>query len=80
MSSVRSASVIAPEEAAFAVVGADLLAMAGADYPVRHVISIKVERVSRIWAPSYRLFPDRTEEERMRAVYANYGVTPVEKS
>ncbi|PKR88305.1 flavin-nucleotide-binding protein [Pleomorphomonas diazotrophica] len=76
---VGTASIIAPEEAAFAVVGADLLEMAGADYPIRHVISIKVERVSRIWAPSYRLFPDRTEEERMRAVYANYGVTPVER-
>ena len=75
---VGSATIIGPEEAAFAAVGADLLAMAGPDFPVRHVISIKVERLSRIWAPSYRIFPDRSEEERMREVYANYGVAPVE--
>lgn len=74
---VGTARIIGPDEADFAVVGADLLEMAGPDFPIRHVISIGVEHVSRIWAPSYRLFPDRTEEDRMRAVYANYGVTPV---
>lgn len=74
---VGPASIIGPDEADFAVVGADLLAMAGPDFSIRHVISIRAEQISRIWAPSYRIFPDRTEEERMRAVYANYGVAPV---
>lgn len=74
---VGTARIFGADEADFAVVGADLLEMAGPDFPIRHVISIGIEHVSRIWAPSYRLFPDRTEEDRMRAVYANYGVTPV---
>lgn len=76
---VGAASIISPDEAEFAVAGADLLAMAGPYFPIRHVISIRIERVSRIWAPSYRIFPDRTEAERMREVYANYGVVPVER-
>ena len=76
---VGSASIIGPDEAEFAVAGADLLAMAGPDFPIRHVISIRIEHISRIWAPSYRIFPDRTEEERLRAVYANYRVAPVDR-
>lgn len=75
---VGTATIIAPDEKDFAVVGAELLRMAGADFPIRHVISIKVERISRIWAPSYRLFPDRTEEDRMQSAYDTYGVVPVQ--
>jgi hypothetical protein len=39
-------------------------------------MSLQVERISRIWAPSYMLLPDRTEAERMRMAYATYGVLP----
>lgn len=63
----------------FEAVGAELLAMAGADFPIRAVIVIAIEKVSRIWAPSYRLFPERTLEERMRAAYDTYGVEPKAK-
>lgn len=62
-----------PEFQSFA---ADLLTMAGPDFPIRAVIVIAIEKVSRIWAPSYRLFPERTLEERMRAAYDTYGVEP----
>ena len=73
---VGSAIVIGSEEPDFPVVGADLLRMAGSDFPIRHLISIQIERVSRIWAPSYTLFPDRTEGERMQSAYETYGVVP----
>ncbi|WP_337267470.1 pyridoxamine 5'-phosphate oxidase family protein [Oryzifoliimicrobium ureilyticus] len=71
-----TATIIGPGEAEFFVQGEKLLAMAGADYPIRHLISIEIARVSRIWAPSYALFPGRTEEERMKGVYDRYGVVP----
>jgi len=60
----------------FETFGRPLLAMAGSDFPVRNVIRIGIARVSRIWAPSYNLFPERAEEERMRSAYAAYGVEP----
>ncbi|HEY0263318.1 MAG TPA: pyridoxamine 5'-phosphate oxidase family protein [Granulicella sp.] len=73
---VGTATIIGPSEEDFAVVGADLLRMAGQDFPIRHVISIQIEHISRIWAPSYKLFPDRTEEDRMQSAYKAYGVVP----
>lgn len=73
---VGLATIIEPGEADFPVIGADLLRMAGSDFPIRHLISIQIERVSRIWAPSYTLFPDRTEEERIQGAYETYGVAP----
>jgi predicted pyridoxine 5'-phosphate oxidase superfamily flavin-nucleotide-binding protein len=73
---VGSATIIEPHNADCAVVGANVLRMAGSDFPIRHLISIQIERVSRIWAPSYTLFPDRTEEERVRSAYETYGVAP----
>jgi predicted pyridoxine 5'-phosphate oxidase superfamily flavin-nucleotide-binding protein len=71
-----SATIMAPEDADFATIGAELLRMAGSVFPVRHVISIRVERISRIWAPSYMLMPDLTVEDRMRQAYSTYGVVP----
>jgi uncharacterized protein len=70
------ATIIAPDAEDFSVVGADLLKMAGDDYPIRNVISVKIGRISRIWAPSYALFPERSETERMLDAYRTYGVHP----
>lgn len=42
---VGLATVIGSEETDFAGVGADLLRMAGNDFPIRHVISIQIDRV-----------------------------------
>lgn len=75
---VGSATIIGPEDANFSIVGANLLRVAGRDFTIRQLISIQIERVSRIWAPSYTLFPDRTENERMRSAYKTYGVAPVD--
>ncbi len=71
------AVIIGPDDTDFSTVGARLLQMAGDDFPIRHIISIQMEKVSRILAPSYRLFPDRTEGERMASAYQAYGVAPI---
>ncbi len=71
-----TADIIAPEDAAFPELAEELLRLAGPDFPIRHVICIAVERISRIWAPSYHLFPERTEAERMQSAYETYGVKP----
>jgi predicted pyridoxine 5'-phosphate oxidase superfamily flavin-nucleotide-binding protein len=60
----------------FSVVGAHLLKMAGDDYPIRNVIAVQVGRISRIWVPSYALFPERSETETMQDAYRTYGVHP----
>jgi predicted pyridoxine 5'-phosphate oxidase superfamily flavin-nucleotide-binding protein len=70
------AIIIGSDHPDYPVVGAQVLKMAGADFPVRNLISIQIEKVSRILAPSYRLFPDRTEEDRMESAYQTYGVSP----
>ena len=71
------ARVIAPEAPDFATFGAPLLKMAGQTFPVRHAIVVRVTRISRIWAPSYTLVPERTEAERHEEAYRRYGVRPV---
>lgn len=45
---VGLATVIEPGETNFALVGADLIRMAGNDFPIHHLISVQIERVSRI--------------------------------
>lgn len=70
------ALIIGSDHPDYPVVGAHVLKMAGADFPIRSLISIQIEKVSRILAPSYRLFPDRTEEDRMESAYQTYGVSP----
>jgi uncharacterized protein len=70
------ATIIPREADDFSVVGAHLLKMAGDDYLIRNVISIKIGRISRIWAPSYALFPEQSETARMQDAYRTYGVLP----
>lgn len=70
------ARIIAPDEEGFSRYGADLIEKAGSDFPIRHLILVSVQHIARIKAPSYLLFPDRTEDERMREAYRTYGVQP----
>jgi len=72
-----SARVLAPQAPGFAELGREVLAMAGADYPVRHLIVVDVTRSAAIRAPSYHLFPERTDAERLAQTYATYGVSPL---
>lgn len=73
---VGTAVIIEKDEANFVIVGAQLLKMAGDDYPIQRIISIEIKKISRIWAPSYKLFPDRSEANRMQGAYDTYAVTP----
>lgn len=77
---VGTGTIIQPSDEDFSSSGAELLRMAGAAFPVRNIISIQVEKASRIWAPSYRLLPDQTDEQRVKQAYRGYGVEPVERS
>jgi uncharacterized protein len=71
-----TADLIEPDDSRFAEMGAEILAKAGPDFRVRRLIAIRVASVARVVAPSYRLFPDRTEEEQIRRAHAAYGVRP----
>lgn len=70
------AVVFAQGTAEFDEFGRELFEMAGTAFPIRNVIRIRIARISRILAPSYTLFPDRPEAERMQAAYDSYGVRP----
>ncbi|MGX5666116.1 hypothetical protein ACWKW9_09075 [Rhizobium daejeonense] len=39
---------------------------------------IRIERVSRIWAPSDSFFPNRSEAERLQATYDTYRIRPTD--
>lgn len=71
-----TARIIGPDEQDFDRYGEKLLEKAGSEFPIRHVILVAVQQVARIKAPSYLLFPDRTEEERMAQAFRAYGVQP----
>ena len=73
---VGTAVIIEREEADFPIVGEEVLKMAGPDYPIQRIIAIEINKISRIWAPSYKLFPERTETDRMQRAYGIYGVSP----
>ncbi|MFC6617509.1 pyridoxamine 5'-phosphate oxidase family protein [Deinococcus radiophilus] len=70
--------IIAPCDAAFTEVSRGLLELTGGQYLVRHVLLLEVEQVRRIMAPSYHLFPERSEAQRVAQAMQAYGVQPVE--
>lgn len=70
------ARIVSSDDAEFATFGTDLLERAGEAYPIRNLIVVEVSRIARIWAPSYALVPDRSEDQRMAEAYRTYGVRP----
>ncbi len=76
---VTGHAVIIPSSAPeFAELGRDLLALAGPDFPIRNLIRIRIDHIAPIKAPSYAIFPNRSEAERMDSAFKTYGVRPVE--
>lgn len=71
------ARVIGSDEEDFPHYGADLSVKAGEAFQLRHVILVRAARISRILAPSYAVFPERSEDELMRIAYRTYGVQPL---
>ena len=74
------ARLVAPEAPEFASVGAALIDRAAGAFPIRHIIVVGQTRITPIVAPSYRLYPDRSDEARLAETYATYGVRPVDTS
>lgn len=72
-----TAQVIAPDHPGFSTLSAPLREKAGGAFDIRHVISVDVERTSRILAPSYVVFPDRSEADLRADAHRTYGVQPI---
>lgn len=68
-------SLIAPEEAEFAGLSARFARLTQGQYPIRHVIRVRVGQVAPIRAPGWHLFPDKTEADMRREALATYRVT-----
>lgn len=71
------ATVLTADAPQFRQATVRLSAMVGQAFPIRSVILVAVSKVARIVAPSYLIFPDRTEAERMAEAYNAYGVQPI---
>ncbi len=69
-----TARVCAPDDSLYPSLMSPLSHMIGAEYVVRNIILLKVNRVSRILAPSYHLHPERTEQEHRERTYETYRV------
>lgn len=72
-----TATLVAVGTSGFDALAAPLAALAGPDFPIRAVISVTPRRVAPIVAPSYRLFPDRTEAEQTARAMARSRVRPL---
>lgn len=70
------AELIKKNAAEFEELSSPLLKITKGKYPFGSIIRIKVNKVKPIVAPSYRLFPDITEELQKQSAYNTYGVKP----
>lgn len=59
------ASILLPNHEHFDAHAAPLIALAGHDYPIKAVIKISVTNVKSIIAPSYWLFPEVSEKQKI---------------
>jgi len=69
------ADIIQNTDPRFQALALPLIEMAGPSFFVRAVIRIKVTGTVPILAPSYKVFPERTEEEQRDRGYLTYGVS-----
>ena len=68
------ATIIEKNDAIFAEKAELLRGLFGTDYPLSSLINIEVVKVKPIIAPSYFLFPERTEQSRIDSAMKAYGV------
>jgi hypothetical protein len=71
---VGTASVIAPDDEAFATLAPPLMAMTGGRFALRAVIHVLVDQATPILAPSYRMIPGTTEAGQVASALRTYGV------
>ncbi len=70
------AKEIAPGEPEYDARHQVLYELAGDRFPIQSILSISVEEIHEIIAPSYYLFPDTTEESQKNEAYRSYKVKP----
>ena len=68
------AKIITEKDDNFAEMKSQLEVMTNGAFPFSSITQIFVEKVKQIVAPSYLLFPERTEEMQVRAAKKAYGV------
>jgi len=71
---IGEARTVGPRDDEFERWAAPLRRKAGPHFRIRGVILVDVHRAHRIWAPSYALFPERSDDERRAEAYRTYGV------
>lgn len=73
-----TATLLTPEDMDFATIVQPLMRMAGPGFKIRAIVRVAVSKVAPIVAPSYAIFPERTEEEQRRRAFETYGVKAAE--
>ncbi len=68
------AEMVHNKDLRFSEMKAALLPLIGEKFPFSLIISIQVEASFPIMAPSYRLFPETTEEEQIASSRTAYGL------
>ena len=73
---IGTAEVLGKNDPGYEELHAPLFELASADYPILSILKIRITRTEPINAPSYKLFPERTDAERTTRAMDNYGVQP----
>lgn len=71
--------LVTTQEADFEEHATKLQQMAGTAFPFNMVMVLKVEQIKEIVAPSYHLYPDIPNAERVASAMKTYGVQPLER-
>lgn len=66
------ATIVFPEQPDFNLLMETLLPLTEGKFPIRHIISIKIEKAKPIVAPRYILYPHTTEEEQIASAIKSY--------
>lgn len=74
------AQIISMGDPGFIEMRAKLEEITKGKYPFVSITRISVNRVKRIVAPSYLLYPDSKESDQIASAYRSYGVNPSEKN
>ncbi|WP_421976353.1 pyridoxamine 5'-phosphate oxidase family protein [Roseivirga seohaensis] len=68
------AAIVRSGQEGYQAIQAELEKLTGGKYPFSEVIVIRVESIEAIVAPSYKLFPELSEEERIEQAKRQYGL------
>lgn len=72
-----NAEIITQKDSEFEKLSKPLLAITNGKYPFSSLTKIKISSSKPIVAPSFKLFPEKSDELRLKQSYKNYGVEPL---